>query len=216
MPLEDGGACVVGEAPEADGTTLVSGGKGGTVGCEGERVDGTGVPLEDGGACTVRKAPEANGLIVAGGGEGGAVGRAGEGDDYTGVPLEDGGACVVGEAPEADGGVAAAGGEGGAVGRAGECVDGAGVPLSYGGACVVILFEQNTKRKVMKSRERSGNRNGEDPWPVTPSSAARRKLAAGAKFSAMRWANFENAMGLCRLAPNQISLQKLINAKSTT
>jgi len=86
VPLEDGGACVVGEAPEADGVVLAAGGEGGAVRRAGEGVDQVRVPLEDGSARVVREAPEAD-FLVAAGGEGGAVGRAGEGEDGAGARL---------------------------------------------------------------------------------------------------------------------------------
>ena len=91
-----GGACVVGEAPEADGVVATGGGEGGAVGRAGEGVDGVGVALKDGGACVGGEAPEADGVVNTAGGECGAVRRAGEGPDVAGVSLDDGGACVVG------------------------------------------------------------------------------------------------------------------------
>ena len=64
MALEDGGACVVGEAPEADGFVFTGGGEGVAVWRAGEGVDVAGVALEDGGACVVGEAPEADGGVA--------------------------------------------------------------------------------------------------------------------------------------------------------
>jgi hypothetical protein len=49
VALKDSSACVVREAPEADGVVQAAGGEGGAVGRASEGPDVAGVPLYDGG-----------------------------------------------------------------------------------------------------------------------------------------------------------------------